>query len=108
VRPDVAAFIASKKTSDVQQKAMIQFAQALQGALEAEVSDPQAVASSARAITRGVGCIWRQFSASEAPDIVTAIRSRTMNTKERVLAYERYAHALSGSVLRRPGGNPCD
>lgn len=108
IRPDLAAYISSKNPGEAQTAAMRQFAQALQTALVVDVGDPQALQEASRGLTRAVGCIWKQFDAAQAPGIVAEIRARTVNTKERILAYERYAQALSGSVMRRASGNPCE
>lgn len=107
IRDDIDAHIAGRQLEPGQAHALAQFARAMQSALLADPADNDAVRQASTAISRAGQCLeFRQVAQRSA--VITAIESRTANTRERSAQYMAFNQALSGSVARLLSGDTCD
>jgi hypothetical protein len=84
-----------------------QLRDAINAAITADVNDHEAVTSASKSIHRGVRCIWTRFTPRNAPEVVREVRVETLDSTSKRFAYDAYANAISGTVIRRDLA-PCD
>jgi hypothetical protein len=106
VRDDIEAYIAALQLTEVQKKALMQDAKAMQMTLTVDLTDKvalQRVGDIGMASTNCIGNVITNFS-----DYSQKIESMTANTKERAKQYMKYNAARSGSVTSLPSGDTCE
>ena len=112
IRDDIDIYIASQTYTQVQKTALQQLAKATQLAITANPADRDAVDAINLKDARAVNCAFAQFPASAgaglAGKVAGDIERISTNTKERLLAYLRFAKASDGVVLPSPEGDTCD
>jgi hypothetical protein len=109
VRDDIEAWISAQPVTDVQRKALMQKAKALQRTLMVDVKDSAALQRSGDALMASTNCGGDVFS----PYVVFSrlagkIEAMTADTRERARQYMRYNAASSGSSTTLPNGNTCE
>ena len=112
IRDDIDEYIELHFEEENQQKAVKQFASAMQKMLVSDTSDIIAVKEINRGSSRAVKCIYSQFSeetGAKYPAAVTLqIEAITNNTKARLKAYACFAKALDGTSWSLPQGDTCE
>ena len=109
VRDDIEAWINTQPITEVQKKAAIQTAQALQNALLVDLTDKVALQAVGDSFMASTSCLGDMFmpNRDESYKVSSKIEAITFNTKERAMRYIAYNKARSGSVTSYPKGNAC-
>lgn len=109
IRDDVDTWIAARATerkyTPAQVAATKQMAMAYQKALLTNISDKKALKLTANENIDAVFCLSDTFGCNENGRV--DIRSVTLNTKSRVIAFYKYDQALDGSAWMGVDGNSC-
>lgn len=110
IRDDIDAYI--KRTyPQKQQKAVSQYARALQASLLVNLNDRNALQRTSDVESRAVSCIFEKIPNGESPShgrVVMEILGVTTNTKKRLMAYLALSKALDGTVMTLPNDGVCD
>jgi hypothetical protein len=106
VRDDIEAYIAALQLTEVQKKALMQDAKALQMALTVDTTDKVAVQKVGEIMMASSKCIGGRII--NFTDYSLKIESITANTKERAKQYIKFNTASSGSVTSLPSGDTCE
>lgn len=111
VRPDVREYIESEFASEFEKKAALQFAADIQGDIDS-ADDAELTRRRAAGMSRAMDCMYYVFPRSKsfppharAYAVQRELEARTLNTKERSLAYIRSSKHLGGSVWRSRNDN---
>lgn len=107
VRDDLDKFIAALPDTAAQQKALTQFAQAIQTMMTVDLTNPSAVSAASLANNRAVGCIWQSYSSGQHKKVLL-IQEISVNTLTRLQAYEKYNAARNGAVIPSLAGSTCN
>jgi hypothetical protein len=111
VRDDIEAYIAALQLTELQKKAAMQTAKALQMTLTVDLTDKvalQKVGDGLMASTRCLGKVFRDAQGTMQYDFGDKLEGFTANTKERSKQYMKYNAARSGSVTSMPSGDTCE
>ncbi len=107
VRDDLDKFIAALPDTATQQKALTQFAQAVQTMMTVDLTSPPAVSAASLANNRAVSCIWQSYSSGQHKKVLL-IQEISVNTLVRLKAYEKYNAARNGAVIPSLAGSTCN
>ena len=107
VRDDLDKFIAALPDSATQQKALTQFAQAVQTMMTVDLTNPSAVTAASLANNRAVSCIWQSYPSGQHKKVVL-MQEISVNTFVRLKAYEKYNAARNGAVIPSLAGSTCN
>jgi hypothetical protein len=102
VRDDVETLIAAQSDSAGQKASELQLAKALQATLLVDTTNAEATATVALNLNRGVTDIWSNYSSDVASGKVKWLQQITVNTMQRLTAYEDFNHAMDGTVIHVP------
>lgn len=111
IRDDIDAYIKKTYPDEEQQKAVIQYAKALQASLLVDKEDKVAVKALTNAKAKAISCIFEKIPSEQSRingSIVEEILGITTNTKQRLLEYLALNKALDGTVISLPSGEVCD
>lgn len=111
IRDDIDAYIKQTYPDEAQQKAVRQYARALQASLLVDKNDKIAVKAATNAKARAISCIFEKIPSEQSRingSIVEEILGATTNTKQRLLEYLALNKALDGTVISLPNGEVCD
>lgn len=111
IRDDIDIYIEKTYPSEEQQKAVKQFAKALQTSLLVDKEDIIAVKSVTNVSRRAISCIFEKVPNGNSPNggsVVEEILGATTNTKQRLIEYMALDKALDGTVISSPKGEVCD
>jgi hypothetical protein len=108
VRDDLEAIIAAQGDSAAQKASEFQLAKALQVALLVDSANASATALAASGLNLAIACIWSNYSSDLASDKVKRLEQLTVNTMQRLTAYEGFNHAMDGTVMVEPKGVVCE
>lgn len=109
VRDDIEAWIHSQKLGDLQTKALMQKAKALQRTLVLDLNDKGALQSSGDELMASSNCGSLHFSPYvDFSKLAGQIEAMTANTRQRAERYMLYNRASSGSSNTLPHGDTCD
>jgi hypothetical protein len=109
VRDDIEAWINLQPVSDVQRKALMQKARALQKTLLVDLKDRAAVQQAGDGLSASTECGGDVFSPYDKfSKLASRIEAMTANTRERAARYLQFSAASSGSVYGQPSGNYCE
>ncbi|PNG53368.1 MULTISPECIES: hypothetical protein [unclassified Variovorax] len=109
VRDDIEAWINAQPITDLQRKALMQSARALQRTLILDVKDKTALQKSGEEILASTNCGDSVFSPYAIfSHLLGKIEAMTANTRERAVRYMQYNAASSGSSTTLPNGNTCE
>ncbi|MDR3163084.1 MAG: hypothetical protein LBT81_04415 [Helicobacteraceae bacterium] len=92
----------------------MQEARALQAAVLADINDSLAVNKIRIQQARSIKCLFSTLNDSslypyaKAYAISTELEAITTNTKERLLAYLAFNHAMDGTATASPKGDTCE
>jgi hypothetical protein len=106
VRDDIEAYIAALQLTEVQKKAAMQKAKALQMTLTVDLTDKVALQKVGEIMMASSKCIGGKII--NFTDYSLKIESITANTKERAKQYIKFNTASSGSVTCMPSGDTCE
>ncbi|MEO6803412.1 MAG: hypothetical protein ABI197_09245, partial [Granulicella sp.] len=98
VRDDLDTFIAALPDTAAQQKALTQFAQALQIMMTVDLTSPSAIGAASLANNRAIGCIWQSYSSGQHKKVLL-VQEISVNTLTRLQAYEKYNAARNGAAI---------
>jgi hypothetical protein len=109
VRDDIEAWINVQPITDLQRKALMQSARALQRTLILDIKDKAALQKNGEEMMAATNCGGDVFS----PYVIFSqlsgkIEAMTANTRERAKRYMEYNAARSGSSTTLPNGNTCE
>jgi len=107
VRDDLDKFIASLPDSAAQKNALTQLAQAVQAAMTVDTTNATAVATVSLNLNRADTCIWAVYPSGQSAKAMT-IEELSVNTLNRLKAYEQYNAARDGAVDPALTGNTCN
>lgn len=110
VRDDIDRWVQSQPFSTDQKKAATQLAVAIQSSLVVDISNDIALRAVQTASREAVTCIFARFPTDAQPNpskVIHSLQKYTVNTRERVMVYLAYNHALNGSVNKIPPGDNC-
>ncbi|HRH05825.1 MAG TPA: hypothetical protein PK702_08375 [Burkholderiaceae bacterium] len=109
VRDDVEAWINVQPITDIQKKAAMQQAEAMQKTLLVDLTDKAALQIVGDALMAGTFCLADMYMPNEEESykLSEKIKAITFNTKERTMRYIAYNQSRSGSSTKAPKGNPC-
>jgi delta 1-pyrroline-5-carboxylate dehydrogenase len=107
VRDDLDKFIAALPDTAAQQKALTQFAQAVQTMMTVDLTSPSAVSAASVANNRAVGCIWQTYPSGQHKKVLL-VQELSVNTLTRLQAYEKYNAARNGAVIPSLAGSTCN
>ena len=110
VRDDVEAWINAQPITDVQKKAVMQYAESFQKSLFVNLTDKGALQADLDEAAAAANCTFEAFSRDTAVErkLTNKLEAITFNTKERTMRYIAYNKALSGMSFRMPfGQNTC-
>jgi hypothetical protein len=109
VRDDIEAWINSLNITDLQRRALMQKARALQQTLLVDPTDKVAVQRVGEALMASTNCGGDRFTPySEFSHLRGKIEAMTANTRERAESYMQYNKASSGSVTALPNHDTCE
>lgn len=111
IRDDIDIYIKKTYPIEEQQKAVIQYAKALQASLLVDKEDKVAVKALTNAKARAISCIFEKIPSEQSRingSIVEEIVGITTNTKQRLLEYLALNKALDGTVISLPSADICD
>jgi hypothetical protein len=109
VRDDVEAWVNAQPLVDVQRKALLQKARALQQTLLVDLKDKAALQRVGEGLVASSNCGGDVFSPYIGfSQLAGKIEAMTANTKERAVRYMQYNAARSGSSTTLPNGNTCE
>jgi hypothetical protein len=108
VRDDVETLIAAQSDSAAQKASELQLAKALQATLLVDTTNAEATATVALNLNRGVTDIWSNYSSDVASGKVKWLQQITVNTMQRLTAYEDFNHAMDGTVIHVPKAVPSE
>jgi hypothetical protein len=106
VRDDIEAYIAALQLTEVQKKAAMQDAKAMQMTLTVDTTDKAAVQKVGEIMMASSNCIGDRIT--NFTDYSLKLESITANTKERAKQYIKFNTASSGSVTSMPSGDTCE
>jgi hypothetical protein len=106
VRDDIEAYIAALQLIDVQKKALMQDAKAMQMTLTVDLTDKVALQKVGDALSASINCLSDNIP--NFGEYSQKIESMTANTKERSKQYLKYNAARSGSSTTSPPNNHCE
>ncbi len=109
VRDDIETWINSQPITEVQKKAAIQSAQALQKTLLVELTDKVALQAVGDDLMLATACLSDAYMPTyqESFKLSSRIEALTANTKERTMRYIQYNRARSGSTTKAPKNYTC-
>ncbi|MEO6802998.1 MAG: hypothetical protein ABI197_07125 [Granulicella sp.] len=107
VRDDLDKFIAALPDTATQQKALIQFAQAVQVMMTVDLTSPSAISAASVANNRAIGCIWQSYSSGQHKKVLL-VQELSVNTLTRLQAYEKYNAARNGAAIPSLAGSTCN
>lgn len=107
VRDDLDRYIAGLPDTPAQKRALTQLARALQTTLSVNTQSATATATAAQAVFRGDSCVWQRYNSGQSSKAQT-MEDFTMNTRPRLVAYEKYNAARNGTVVSPPAGSVCN
>lgn len=111
IRDDIDNYIrvlAERKAySEPQVKALEQDARATQGLITVDLSDAKAVRAAADMIGRSSLCQLQRFEDMEAYRLEMQMERLVVNTRQRVVAYMKFNHAMDGTASALPMGDTC-
>jgi Bacterial Ig-like domain (group 2) len=105
VRDDIDQVIAGFGLTASQARALTQFAASLQVAILSS-PDRTSAYSNAVEVHRGQECVFSQLS-GDSTKYTKPIKSFTLNTQPRVMAFVGFSHNASGAVYPQPTGTVC-
>jgi hypothetical protein len=112
VRDDIDAYLQQRFPSAQQHAAAVQMAKAVQSAVLADGSNPDASKAASQRIANAAKCVFTRFPMTEGTDTAAAvgqeIEAITANTKARLLAYLSYNKSRDGSSSSLPKGDTCE
>ncbi len=111
IRDDIDIYIKKTYPIEEQQKAVIQYAKALQASLLIDKDDKIAVKTATNKNVKAISCIFEKIPNGESPNkgsIVQEILGVTTNTKQRLLEYMALDKALDGTVISLQKRDVCD
>lgn len=108
IRDDIDLYIEQLAISHLQKKAVEQLAKSVQASILLKTADHVALRAVNQNISAAVQCLSTQFpNIQQRSQMLTAIESKTANTKARTDKYIQFNHALSGSVSTLLSGDTC-
>ncbi|WP_157008344.1 hypothetical protein [Xenophilus azovorans] len=109
VRDDIESWINMQSLSDLQKRALLQKARALQNTLLVDLNDRTALQKAGEGLMASTNCGSLHFSPyREFSNLAGQIEAMTANTRQRAERYMKYNAARSGSSTRLPDGNTCE
>lgn len=109
VRDDVETWINGQPVTDIQRKALMQRARALQRTLLVDIEDRAALQRSGDELMSSSNCGGDVFSPFAIfTTMAGKIEAMTADTRERARRYMQYNAASSGSSTTLPDGNTCE
>ncbi len=109
VRDDIEAWIDSRPVSDIQRKALMQTARALQSTLLADLENEAALNEGGERSMAAAKCGGSRFvPATDFYRLAGKIEGMTANTRERAKRYMEYNIARSGTSVTSPTGDACE
>lgn len=109
VRDDVEAWVHSRPVSDIQRKALMQTARALQSTLLVDLMDDAALTLRGERLMAAANCGGSSFvPATTYYGFAGKLEAMTANTRERAKRYMDYNSARSGSSATYPAGDTCE
>lgn len=107
IRDDLDALIAALPDAAPQKAALRQSAVALQAALTADPATQGESLAASRQISAASACLYARFEAPLAHKKSLEIEKLTVNTRNRLIAYQRFAKAIAGTTIALPQGDGC-
>jgi len=107
IRDDLNNYIASLTDSAVQKNALIQVTQAIQAAMTVDTTNAAAVATVSLNLNRADTCVWSVYSSGQSTKVMV-MEELSVNTLNRLEAYEQYNAAGDGAVVPSLTGNTCN
>jgi hypothetical protein len=112
VRDDIDAYLRQRFTNEDQHAAAIQMAKAMQSAVLAGGSNPDASANADNKINNAIHCLYSRFKGSTGDNHPAAVSDEieaiTTNTEKRLLSYLAYDKSLDGTTSSLPLGDTCE
>ena len=110
VRDDIEAWIGTFDVTELQRKALMQKAKALQQTLLVDLADKVAVQRAGEGLAASTKCAGDRFAPvrSNSYAITDKIEAMTANTRKRAARYMQYNKARSGSSTTYPRGDTCE
>lgn len=107
VRDDLDKYLAALPDTAAQKNALTQLAQAIQASMLVDTTSAAALTATSLALNRADTCVWAVYSAGQSAK-VQAIEELSVNTKTRLVAYEKYNAARHGAVVPSLSGSTCN
>lgn len=108
IRDDVEQYIASLPDSTTQKNALMQHAKAIHSALTVQTTEIKALSEVSKKVLNSTVCLFSVYDSVQAQQKGRTIEKITVNTRERLAAYEKFNLALSGSTTKIPVGVGCE
>lgn len=108
VRDDIDQYVNSLPDTATQKKALLQVSKSLNIAMTVNVNNQNQVIDAANNISGSIKCIYSLYTPEIAPEKQADMEKFTVNTTERVAAYEQFNTAVSGSSFVLPQGDGCE
>jgi hypothetical protein len=106
VRDDIDAYIAALTDTAAQKAALTQLGKAIQGTLTVDTTSAPALAATSLALNQAATCVWSVYSTGQSLKVHT-LQEISINTQQRLVAYEKYNTARDGAVVPSLSGNTC-
>lgn len=107
VRDDIDAYISSLPDTPAQKNVLQQSAIAIGNALKVDVTSQDAILEVSAQMSAASWCRHNQYSSVTASRKSAEIERLMINTRPRLLAYEKFNAALSGTASISPQENGC-
>lgn len=107
IRDDIDIFLATKKLDPAKQKAAQQAARAYQRAITVNLQNAAELKEHEVQTENAIACLAEKFG-QELIKISNELEVYTINTRERIIAYDAYNKSQDGSVASIPDGEYCE
>lgn len=109
VRDDVENYIQSLPDTSAQKSALTQTSSAISQAMVVDTANQTSVIAATNKTAAAIKCIYASYNdAEEASNKVADMRKLTVNTTERIAAYENFNISASGTSSVLPQGDGCE
>lgn len=107
VRDDIDAFVGALPFHPAKKRALLQMSRAIQTAMTVDVANGSARQAAAAGVAGAASCMHARFDTVQASQKNRDVREMTVNTRQRVQAYEHFNEAMSKYTFELPKGNGC-
>lgn len=107
VRDDLDTYIVSLPDTSPQKLALSQMSTSLGKAMLTDTANQSAMLAASKEIAAAAACLYARYDSSVAGKKSADMEKRTINTRARFNAYDKFNAALNGTTFALPQGDGC-